>query len=517
MSDAARRLSLHEVARRLDGAGIPWAVFAGAAATAYGASRPLTDVDILVPMLEGGRLAEAFPEGKPWLDEERIAGVQLPGFDILAGLDWLDLDSEMRGRLRHQKIAGTRVPVIPPEDNILLKGLLGRGPDVGKHDWEDVEAMMASLETVDWAYLRWRSRMVGDPSRVEPILVRLEALSRRTPTPAVTDEEPSRLVEGFGQTTGLELTILIANRADRMLKSGETVEHATDKFLLAEHGFSVLVHLTDSGTRILWDAGASQLAVVHNARRLGLDLTAVDQLALSHGHWDHYGGIGEVLRRIGARPIAREWPPETPLEEVRAWMRGHHVPLIAHPAAFRERWSVDKDGTMHGPHIVPRNEWEAAGADIVVSEGPQKLAAGCWTTGAIPRLSFERSGTPRSLAYRQGTQLLRDHMEDDQALVIHLQDKGLVILTGCAHAGLVNTVEYARKISGVERVWAVVGGFHLGRAEASDIERTIDEIVSFEPRVVAPLHCTGFEATARFASRMPEQFVLAAVGSTFRF
>jgi 7,8-dihydropterin-6-yl-methyl-4-(beta-D-ribofuranosyl)aminobenzene 5'-phosphate synthase len=108
-------------------------------------------------------------------------------------------------------------------------------------------------------------------------------------------------------------------------------------------------------------------------------------------------------------------------------------------------------------------------------------------------------------------------MEDDQALIIHLQDKGLVVLTGCAHAGLVNTVEYARKISGVERVWAVLGGFHLGRAEAADIERTIDEIVSFEPRIVAPLHCTGFEATARFASRMPEQFVLAAVGSKFCF
>jgi 7,8-dihydropterin-6-yl-methyl-4-(beta-D-ribofuranosyl)aminobenzene 5'-phosphate synthase len=517
MSDATRRLSLREVARRLDGAGIPWAVFAGAAAMAYGASRPLTDVDILVPMSEGKRLANVFPEAEPQLHKERIAGLRLPGFDILAGLDWLDLDSEMRGRLRHQKIAGTRVPVIPPEDNILLKALWGRGPDVGKHDWEDVEAMMASLETVDWAYLRWRSGMLRDPSRVEPLLARLEALSQRSPLPVVTKEEPSRLVEGFGQTPDLEITILVENRADRMLKSGETVKHATEKSLLAEHGFSVLVDLKDSGTRILWDAGASQMALMENARRLGLDLATVDQIALSHGHEDHYGGITAVLRCVGARPVAREWPAETPIEEVRSWIQGRRVPLIAHPAAFRERWSVDKDGTMHGPHLVPRGEWEAAGADIVVSEGPQKLVAGCWVTGAVPRLSFERAGTPRSLAYRQGTQLLRDHMEDDQSLIIHLQDKGLVVLTGCAHAGLVNTVEYARKISGVERVWAILGGFHLGQAEASDIERTIDEIVSFEPRIVAPLHCTGFEATARFANRMPEQFVLAAVGSSFRF
>jgi 7,8-dihydropterin-6-yl-methyl-4-(beta-D-ribofuranosyl)aminobenzene 5'-phosphate synthase len=517
MSDAARRLSLREVARRLDSAGMAWAVFAGAAAMAYGADRPLTDVDILVPAADGARLATVFPEGEPQLREGRVAGLQLPGFDIMAGLDWLDMDWAMKGRLRHQKISGIRVPLIPPEDNILLKALWGRGPDVGKHDWEDVEAMMAALDTVDWAYLRWRARMVRDPGRVEPLLARLQTLSRRAPVPAITEVEPSRLAEGFGQTPDLEITILVENRADRMLKPGDMVEHATDRYLLAEHGFSALVDLKSGGQRILWDAGASRIAVVENARRLGLELSTISQIALSHGHWDHYGGITAVLQGIGARPVARNWEVDTPLEEVQTWIAGHRVPLVAHPAAFRERWSIDKDGTMHGPHIVPRAEWEAAGADILVAEGPHKLAEGCWVTGSVPRLSFERAGTPRSMAYRQGTQMLRDQMEDDQSLVVYLQDKGLVVLTGCAHAGLVNTVEYAQKISGVERVWAILGGFHLGRAEASDIERTIDEITSFEPRIVVPLHCSGFEATARFASRIPEQFVLAAVGSRFRF
>lgn len=517
MSEAARPLSLRDVARRLDRAGIPWAIFAGAAAMVYGADRSLTDVDLLVPASEGERLAEVFPEGELEHREGRFVGLHLPGFDILAGLDWLDLDSVMKGRLRHQKIAGVRVPVIPPEDNILLKALWGRGPDVGKHDWDDVEAMMASLESVDWAYMRWRAGALQDPGRIEPLLARLEALSRRPSVPAIEETEPSGLGETFGQTPDLEITILVDNRADCMLRSSETVQRATAKLLVAEHGFSALVDLKSSGLRILWDVGASSHALTENARRLGIDLATVDQIGLSHGHWDHYGGMVAALQAIGGRPAGRDWPADTSLEEVAAWVESHRVPLIVHPAAFRERWSIGTDGSMHGPIMVPRGEWEAAGADIIVSEWPHQLAPGCWVTGAVPRQSSERVGTPRSLAYRQGTQLLRDYMDDDQSLVVHIQGKGLVVLTGCAHAGLVNTVQYARKISGVEEVWAILGGFHLGQAEPGDIERTIDEIASFEPRIVVPMHCSGFEATARFASRMPEQFVLGAVGSRFRF
>jgi hypothetical protein len=176
-------LALEQVARRLDGTGIAWAVFAGAAAAVYGAARPLTDVDILVPAAEGTRVASLFPEGRAERREDgAVWRIALPGFDLLAGLaqhdaelDYtLDLDAPMRARLQRHAIAGVSVPVIPPEDNILLKALWGRGPEVGKHDWEDVSAMLAHLPALDWEYLRWRASTFGPRERVQQALERLE-------------------------------------------------------------------------------------------------------------------------------------------------------------------------------------------------------------------------------------------------------------------------------------------------------------------------------------------------------
>ena len=116
-----------------------------------------------------------------------------------------------------------------------------------------------------------------------------------------------------------------------------------------------------------------------------------------------------------------------------------------------------------------------------------------------------------------GERFERDLVEDDQAIVIHVQDKGLVVLAGCAHSGIVNTVNWAREISGVDRVWAILGGFHLVPASKDEVERTIDEIEAMHPAMVVPTHCSGFTAMRRFAERMPEQFILGAVGTTYLF
>jgi hypothetical protein len=180
MTEPGTTPALDEVAQRLDDARIVWAVFAGAAANAYGATRPLTDVDILVPQADRDRIADLFPEAQVLYQEDgSVRGVQLPGFDILAGLSLMDLDPEMAARLTRHEIAGTAVTVIPPEDNILIKAVFGRGPEQGKHDWEDVQAMLAHLPGIDWQYLHWRAQTCAPQERVEQALERLEALAHQ--------------------------------------------------------------------------------------------------------------------------------------------------------------------------------------------------------------------------------------------------------------------------------------------------------------------------------------------------
>jgi len=326
-------------------------------------------------------------------------------------------------------------------------------------------------------------------------------------------------LQDFGETQNVAITVLVDNRADLITQSTDTVKRFTDEPLLAEHGFAALVDLKDAGTRILWDAGLTSTAMMDNMKRMALDpATLIDKIAISHGHGDHTAAVADVLEAIGVQPDAKEWPKETPVEEMINAAQLHRVPLVIHPAAFRECWGVAEDGRKYGPMFgPPRALWAALGADVILSEGPYQLGPGCWTTGEVPRRSFETSGIPTRVFYRQGTELLPHRIEDDQAIVIHVRDKGLVVLSGCAHSGIVNTVNYAREISGVDDVWAILGGFHLARATDEDIQRTIDEIKAIGPKVIVPSHCTGFKAIAQFAAQMPDAFVLGLVGTTYLF
>jgi hypothetical protein len=170
---------LGEIAAKLDGAGIQWALFAGAAASVYGAERAITDVDILVPHGEAQRLLELLPEAELAYSEPGLTHLALPGVDLLAGMGAVDLDAPMGARLTRHDIGEILVPVIPREDNILLKAVWGRGADQGKHDWEDVEAMMAEAPSLDWQYLRWRATTLDEPELLPEIMERLAALWRQ--------------------------------------------------------------------------------------------------------------------------------------------------------------------------------------------------------------------------------------------------------------------------------------------------------------------------------------------------
>jgi 7,8-dihydropterin-6-yl-methyl-4-(beta-D-ribofuranosyl)aminobenzene 5'-phosphate synthase len=331
-------------------------------------------------------------------------------------------------------------------------------------------------------------------------------------------------IKNLSHTQTATITVLVDNRADLIVKSTDTVRRYTEEPLLAEHGFAALIELgdrsdrSDAGVRILWDAGMTHIALLENMRRMQIDPATIDVIALSHGHGDHTAAMAEVIKAMGVLPEPRKWEADATLEEIREWTQGRRVPLVAHPAAFRERWGIGKDGSRYGPVLPPpRAEWEAVGAQVILSEGPYQLGPGCWTTGFVPRLSFEKAGRSSTRAYREGDAFLQDDLEDDQAIAIHVAGKGLVVLAGCAHSGIVNTVRYARQISGVERVWAILGGFHLAPADDDEIAQTIDAIAEIGPAMVVPSHCTGFRAICEFSRRMPEQFVLGVVGTTYLF
>jgi 7,8-dihydropterin-6-yl-methyl-4-(beta-D-ribofuranosyl)aminobenzene 5'-phosphate synthase len=320
----------------------------------------------------------------------------------------------------------------------------------------------------------------------------------------------------IGSVGQVSITVLVDNKADLIVESSERVKYFTDEPLLAEHGFSALIQLDGGEKKILWDAGVSRVALMENLRRMKLEVGSIDAIALSHGHNDHYAAMTDLLMEIGPLPPAKEWDAPADGNRVERWIATSRIPLVAHPAAFRERWWQKDDGKLVGPALpAPAQAWQALGAEIILSEGPHQLAPGCWTTGFVPRTSFENTGRGKKRLYRQGSRLLPDDLEDDQAILIHVAGKGLVVLSACAHSGIVNTIAHARQISGVKDVYAVIGGFHLASASDEDLARTVEGMRELRPRLVVPCHCSGLKAACRFARDMPGQFVEGVVGATY--
>ncbi|UCC61661.1 MAG: MBL fold metallo-hydrolase [Anaerolineae bacterium] len=297
----------------------------------------------------------------------------------------------------------------------------------------------------------------------------------------------------FDRVAQVSVTTLVENSVNPFLAERDGVRRRGPKEgnFLAEHGWAALIETTAGGEKhaILLDVGLSETALLHNMSCLKMDPSAIEAVVISHGHGDHTGSVVAVVKRAG-KPL----------------------PVYVHPAAFRERWWIPPDAPRRGPWRVKPEAWEAVGGRIVTVEAPYKVAPGCVVSGSIPRLTgFE--GPPRDYYYRQDEAFHPETLPDDQAVVVAVKDKGLMIVSGCAHAGIVNTVRHAQKITGEERVWAIVGGFHLARASGERIEATIAGLKAVQPAILSPGHCTGFEALCAFARAMPDQFVRNVVGT----
>jgi 7,8-dihydropterin-6-yl-methyl-4-(beta-D-ribofuranosyl)aminobenzene 5'-phosphate synthase len=226
---------------------------------------------------------------------------------------------------------------------------------------------------------------------------------------------------------------------------------------------------------------------------LGISARDIDAVVLSHGHMDHHGGLEAFLRE-----------------------RGTSVPVIAHPDVFQsDRYLVSSQGEKVRFPLLDESAITQLGAEVVKTREPAFLASDLvLTSGEIKRTTDFETGIPNAYVVRQGT-VERDCILDDQALIVHREHKGLVIVTGCSHAGIVNTIYHAQEITGVESVHAVIGGFHLsGPAFEPIVNTTIERMQDIDPDMVCPMHCTGWPAARAIAERMPAQFVLSSVGTT---
>lgn len=281
---------------------------------------------------------------------------------------------------------------------------------------------------------------------------------------------------------------------------GAAASHQRDPVFdgpVGEHGFSAMVEveLADGGLhRLLFDTGVSPDGMVANMRRLGLAPDSVEVVVCSHGHFDHTTGLDGLSRALGGRA---------------------KLPVVIHPQFWSQRRIALPGRDPWELPTTTRAGIEGLGFEIIERPQPSFLFGGSvLITGEVARTTDFERGFAIHQALRGGTWEPDPLILDDQALVVHVAGRGLVVLTGCGHAGIVNIVRYARALTGVERVYAVVGGFHLtGALFEPIIGATVQALGELAPQVIVPAHCTGWRAMHELCQRLPEAFIANSVGT----
>ena len=299
----------------------------------------------------------------------------------------------------------------------------------------------------------------------------------------------------------VEVTVLVDNYTDLLLLQSTPVVKrpavSPPNAFLAEHGFSCLIKTVDVEEHLfLMDVGISGTCLLHNVDLLKIDLGKVEALILSHGHFDHFFALDKVLNRLP---------------------KG--IPLVLHPEAFlKRRLNIAPLGVQVPLPSLEENMLKTAGVEVRKVREDSTLGSGRFLIlGEVKRVTEFEKGFPWAEA-EIGGNWVKDPFPDDRGIAVQIKNKGLVVIGGCSHAGIINTVKHAQKIAGTQKVHAVLGGFHLtGPLFDPIIKPTIEEMKKIAPDYIVPTHCTGWKAINEFAMAMPDQFQLNSVGTTYVF
>ncbi|MCK4318255.1 MBL fold metallo-hydrolase [Candidatus Bathyarchaeota archaeon] len=266
-----------------------------------------------------------------------------------------------------------------------------------------------------------------------------------------------------------------------------------DTELWGEFGLSLLVEAERHGAelRLLVDTGLTSKPLLHNMKLLDVDPSKIDYIFLTHCHYDHTGGLGGVTEKT---------------------RKG--VEIVAHPEIFRRCYVVRENMRYIGvPERSSRSTVEANGGSWLLSREPFAFMPGVMTTGEVQRVtSYEPL---ENVHIEVDEEMVQDPELDDVSLIVNVAGRGLVIISGCSHAGIVNIMKQAKRITGVEEIIGVIGGFHLRVANEEQLSKTVDELDAAE--TVCAGHCTGFEAMKSISDRMGERFTLLQCGTVIEF
>jgi 7,8-dihydropterin-6-yl-methyl-4-(beta-D-ribofuranosyl)aminobenzene 5'-phosphate synthase len=300
------------------------------------------------------------------------------------------------------------------------------------------------------------------------------------------------------------ITVITDNLADTTLPDNKIakrlprINSPLDNAPHAEHGLSYLIETVINGEphSCLFDFAADPQGVMKNMDLLKIDLKKIEALGLSHDHWDHQAAFLEILKA-----------------KKDDFRKG--IPLYVGEQFFVGTFSRRPNGSIMSLLALKREEVEGLGVvKIVEIREPAPIIPGAYLPGKVDQVTdYEK--IPPSFVAKKGSEFVQETFPGEQAVVLNVKGKGLVVLSGCAHRGIVNTVKHAQKMTGIQKVHAVIGGFHLTGAKPELIQKTIADIKAIGPDYIVPTHCTGFAAIAAFAQAMPDQFILNSAGTRF--